>query len=317
MNKRGFTFIEVLGVISLLAIISVIVMVVVDKSLKDSKDILYNTQLENIKSAAGMWRTDNIELIPDEGYYTTTLGILQNDGYISSEIQTLIDNQVYGREMFVKIGLNDILIVPNDSYKMLEYVGTDGGQYIKLGYIAKTTTEIRLDIEFFENGNTHIVGASGINVILGLEEAIGDRFNINFGAQASQYNKIYYWLDKPYVTGGPTYDRVYANILGRSTMIVKSGSAIFQNITHTVETKSADNSDKTILLGGYNSTVEKIVAFDRYDTKIYGFKIYEGDSLVFDMVPFYRKSDGVAGLYNLIDGTFYASDGSNDFLFEL
>ena len=50
MKKNGFTLIEILGVITLLALLSVIVLMVVDNSLKNSKETLSQAQLDNIKS---------------------------------------------------------------------------------------------------------------------------------------------------------------------------------------------------------------------------------------------------------------------------
>jgi len=109
MKRNGFTFIEILGVITLLALLSIIVLTVVDKNLKDSKDTLSEVQIENIKSAASMWRTDNIELVPEDGYYTLTLGELINLGYISDVIDP-DSNENYNRNLIVKVNINSVLI---------------------------------------------------------------------------------------------------------------------------------------------------------------------------------------------------------------
>ena len=86
MKNKGFTLIEILGVITLLALLSTIIILSVNKSLKKSKETLSEIQIEEIKSAAAMWRTDNIELIPNTGYYSITLQELQNEGYIKENI---------------------------------------------------------------------------------------------------------------------------------------------------------------------------------------------------------------------------------------
>ena len=109
MKKNGFTFIEILGVITLLALLSIIVLVTVDKSLKDSKNTLSDVQIENIKSAASMWRTDHIELIPDSGYYTITLGYLIDNGYIDEVIDPS-NETIYNRNLVINVGINDISI---------------------------------------------------------------------------------------------------------------------------------------------------------------------------------------------------------------
>lgn len=109
MKRNGFTFIEVLGVITLLALISVIVLVVVDKSLKDSKDTLSQAQIENIKSAASMWRTDNIEKISDDGYYVLSLGDLIDMGYIDDVVDPNSKNK-FDNSILIDVGMNEILV---------------------------------------------------------------------------------------------------------------------------------------------------------------------------------------------------------------
>lgn len=109
MKKNGFTFIEILGVITLLALLSVIVLVTVDKSLKESKSTLSEIQINNIKSAASMWRTDNIELIPDNDYYTITLGDLIESGYIGDIINPE-DDEEYDENLVIQIGINEVLV---------------------------------------------------------------------------------------------------------------------------------------------------------------------------------------------------------------
>jgi len=109
MKKNGFTFIEVLGVITLLALLSIIVLTVVDKNLKDSKETLSEVQIENIKSAASMWRTDNIQVIPEDGYYTISLGELIDLGYINDVIDP-DSNLSYDRSTSISVGINNIIV---------------------------------------------------------------------------------------------------------------------------------------------------------------------------------------------------------------
>lgn len=114
MKKNGFTLIEILGVIALLSLLSVIVVVTVNNSLKQSKDVLSDVQVSNIKSAASMWRTDNIELIPDDGYYDITLGDLIDNGYFSFDVVDPKNNNNLSRNLGISIGLSDIII--NEEY---------------------------------------------------------------------------------------------------------------------------------------------------------------------------------------------------------
>lgn len=47
--------------------------------------------------------------------------------------------------------------------------------------------------------------------------------------------------------------------------------------------------------------------------RLYARKIWDNDELVRDYVPCYRKADNVAGLYDLVTGTFFANAGSGTF----
>jgi len=47
--------------------------------------------------------------------------------------------------------------------------------------------------------------------------------------------------------------------------------------------------------------------------KIYYFNVKDGDNLVIDLVPCYRKADHVAGFYDLINDEFYTTINSDPF----
>ena len=61
MNKRikGFTLVELLAVIVILSLLLLLAVTTVSSQFKNSKDDLYDTQLNNIKLAAEMWGSDN------------------------------------------------------------------------------------------------------------------------------------------------------------------------------------------------------------------------------------------------------------------
>ena len=67
MKKRGFTLVELIAVIALLGIIGLIAIPVVEGIVKRSKDRIYNTQLEEIKSAAKKAVTENQDIVLNGG----------------------------------------------------------------------------------------------------------------------------------------------------------------------------------------------------------------------------------------------------------
>ena len=516
MKKNGFTLIEILGVITLLSLLSVIVIVSVGKSLKDSVKTLSEAQIQSIKSAASMWRTDHIELIPDNDYYMLSLSELQSGGYISDGIIDLEKDSAYADDLLLEVGINDVIfndslvkngykkleyiestgtqyidtgVVANENtgfdidfiafnkiywsghgtifgsrsgfksngyqlttfnnrdlmghflfgtneseynirynagiipgvrqrisfrdevltlpdksnitvtnynfqtpsslilfamhegtnvgeksktrlysfklydgntlirnfipcldknnkaglydivenkfygnsgtgdfvyklpkdvwYTYLDYIGTTGTQYIDLKYVAKTNTEIRLDVQFVPNDNTYVQNSTGDNII-GRETTVDtNNFSINYGANANQYNDIYYWIDKTYASGAAIKNSIYDTVLPRSTMIAKSGSATFQGVTHEVATKTANNTENMLLFGNFDSSTNEINSFKRYDARIYGFQIYEDGILIRNMIPAMRSSDNQAGLYDELNDVFYPNAGTGEFTYRV
>ena len=87
-SRRGFTLVELLGAIVILAILSLIAIPVVTNSVKKNKEKLYDIQIKNVESAAKAWGSDNLNLLPDEGeYITISLSELQKNGYVDKDIK--------------------------------------------------------------------------------------------------------------------------------------------------------------------------------------------------------------------------------------
>ena len=209
-------------------------------------------------------------------------------------------------------------VPPIESYISLPYIKSNGNQYIDLNYAAKTNTEVRLDIELIENDNTELSSVLGNVNIIGRDAITEENaYAVNIAASGSgaQYH-IYYWVDKTYASGATTYYKRYTSVTPRSTMTVKSGSATFQNETIEVATKTANNTDKMILLGSFNSDQNKILPFNRYDAKVYGFQIYEGDTLVMNLTPAKSRETEKIGLYDTVSKQFFISNGTADFIYE-
>ncbi len=64
MNKKGFTLIELITVIALLAIIALVAIPAVDRALKEGREKLSNTQINQIVKGAKEFFADNIYCLP-------------------------------------------------------------------------------------------------------------------------------------------------------------------------------------------------------------------------------------------------------------
>ena len=90
MKNKGFTLIELLAVITILVILAIVVTPLVQKQLTDAGNTIYESQIENIKSAAKNWAMDHPDQIPGsdtDSPCVITLSTLQDGGYISEDLR--------------------------------------------------------------------------------------------------------------------------------------------------------------------------------------------------------------------------------------
>lgn len=124
MKKNGFTLVELLGVVTILAMLGIIVIPVVTGLMSNSKQSLYDTQIRLIESGASNYIADNIFNIdlPIGTSKGITLGTLKSMGYIDSNIKDPISKKKFDDDM--------VIIVTNTSngyeYKVCtQYISCD------------------------------------------------------------------------------------------------------------------------------------------------------------------------------------------------
>lgn len=135
MNKKGLTLVELLAVIVVLAVVALIVTPNILGSLTESHEKLYNTQLDNIISAAKNWAADMlferhclicvpedssdtnldctnggegcVEAPKESGKSTAVLlATLMDEGYIKEELQNPKTERPFNRCLEVVITLD-------------------------------------------------------------------------------------------------------------------------------------------------------------------------------------------------------------------
>lgn len=126
---------------------------------------------------------------------------------------------------------------------------------------------------------------------------------------------IYYWTNKGY-DGSHTWVNEYSDVTKRSTFTLTGKSATFQGITISTETKENTNDGNILLFAYYNSSTNLINAFNRYDCKIYGIKIYNGNDLVRNFVPARIISNNELGLFDTVNNKFYSNMGTGEFIID-
>ncbi len=97
-NKKGFTLIELIGVVTLLALIALVVYPAINSVIKNSKEKAYKDQIELLIKAAKEWGIDHAEDLPEEGgTMSLSISSLLQGGYITND--NVIDPRQSGNNL--------------------------------------------------------------------------------------------------------------------------------------------------------------------------------------------------------------------------
>lgn len=102
--KNGFTLVELLAVIAVIALLSAIVLPSINSVLKESKDTIYQKQINNILNAAYDYSLENIEYLKDynEKSYIT-LGELKYNGLIDADLKNTNTKENFEDNLVISI----------------------------------------------------------------------------------------------------------------------------------------------------------------------------------------------------------------------
>ena len=104
MNRKAFTLIELLAVITILSLVALVTSISVANMVKESKDELSDAQMKSIKAAAESWGADNISDLPtgnDCSYLT--LNDLKDEGLLDSNITDPKNKSIISNDLKIKI----------------------------------------------------------------------------------------------------------------------------------------------------------------------------------------------------------------------
>lgn len=123
MKNKGFTLVELLGVIIIISIMSVIIVPIIANNLNNSKNSIYDSMINKILAASTDWAAENTDLLPVEGEnISITLGTLQSNGYISTDLRNPKTNTLFPSNMIINIHY----IKSSSDNKVLKYGKYDG-----------------------------------------------------------------------------------------------------------------------------------------------------------------------------------------------
>lgn len=198
--------------------------------------------------------------------------------------------------------ISEIKILPS-AYKQVEYVESTGTQYIDTGFKPNpTTTKISTVFQLTDN-TTEAQGLFGARNLAGSIDA--SSCNLFYNVNKSNSLRLD-WLTKVSTTVSVNTNQDY------TVECVNNTATIDGNLYSSTNTKFNGYINNAIYIGNFNA------GGNPYSTgakaKFKTFKIWDGEILVRDFVPCYRKSDNVAGLYDLVNDIFYTNAGTGDFI---
>ena len=192
-----------------------------------------------------------------------------------------------------------------DTYQEVDYIQSNGGgEYLDINYIPSKNTNLEIDFEFI--GSTHptlssipLLGERLIQLGFSIISKFGFWVNkdtyreeLNFGSYDSGY-------DSSAITNANIWNVISnnkANLYYNGIFVCGDSSATFMQNDLSIYVFALNENGKAIS--------RNLIA------KIYGLKLYENNTLVRNLVPCYRKSDNLVGLFDTVDNVFFFNQGS-------
>ena len=205
----------------------------------------------------------------------------------------LMGNEVGKRDLNINPAMakeNPNPIKLPSEYQELDYIQSTGTQYIDTGYLPNDNSKFELVIS----------------------DCVAQKDNVIFIASSTWAANTFNFLNS---AASFWWHYPGAVEFGNGTLANKNTISLYRG---QIKLNGAVISDNTSITT--QKTIQQVSIFGnsylssyRGKLKLYSFKIYENDTLARDLVPCYRKSDNVAGLYDLVNGTFYTNAGSGTF----
>jgi len=110
VRRKGFTLVELMGVLVIIGLLSLILIPITSSLLKEQTEKQYEQQIVNIELASKNFGSDNLAILPnkDGEYMYITIGQLKAMGYMDEEIINPISNKVISDCAQIKITKNGL-----------------------------------------------------------------------------------------------------------------------------------------------------------------------------------------------------------------
>ena len=303
-NKKGFTLVELMAVIIIISLIAILTFPNIINQIKKSKQATTNNINDIVISAAKRYVADNPDKYNKDAFLIPISELIDND-YVKEDIVSTKDNDVSKKYV---VYIDNKYSFSEMGYVQVEYLQSTRTQVLDLNYYPKKNTKVELEVKFsgtFSTINTSIFGTTNGET---------SQFSLNFGENINSYNSLFSWPDKPCGKGGLVNLLNITNEIRMNKNIMVMGKNLFKygSLSRSINTKTSD-CDTSFALFGIKKADGLLYPFGGFDMTVYSLKIYEDEDLVRYFIPVLDKN-GVASLYDKVEGKFYYNQGTGEFL---
>ena len=187
-----------------------------------------------------------------------------------------------------------------DGYTELEYIESDGDQYINTGFVPGSNTQIHADFQFLGvSAHTALYGQRGAS------PNYANRFDFGYVVSSNAFRFDFGAGNVTFPTSISWKSRYTLDVDGNSCSLLSDGDVVGQV-----------NASDVTFTGGYPLYLFAIntagIVGEISTLRLYSFQILSGGAAARDFIPC-KNPDGVVGLFDSVGGSFYANQGTGAF----
>lgn len=195
------------------------------------------------------------------------------------------------------------------AYEELSFIQSSGSQWLHTGHTAQANKEYTYVLDFDGSAlvnNTTLFGGrtdggnrSPLFYFNDLQGEADHNFHFNYAG----YNSVASPTHQIACTkNGRHLVKMYINELTHKAGVTVDGTAVYSNVSWTGTVYSGF---ETCLFCDYSSGT----AIELSSYKLYNFKVYDGTTLIKNMIPCRKRCTGEIGAYDTVTETFYGNAG--------
>jgi len=191
-------------------------------------------------------------------------------------------------------------------YQQVEYIESTGTQYIDTGYVnSSDNNPYKIEIDFkFES-------LSNDGFVFGTARNTGNQYSFIFGYNLSDNA----WIFSRLGSSGSGIRFGTPDTSRHTIKYVFNEGLYFDGVLESTTVEQASTSISSNKNIGLFARIRGTTPNAYSNIRMYSCKFYESENiLVRDFVPCYRKSDNVAGLYDVVNNEFYTNSGTGNFV---